>query len=112
MPLYPILKETNKIKKKHLNKKLKIKLPFPRVFRNPNLKKKKNHRIDRISKNPFGQTGDTIKKKITGLIGYPMIHPVKPVIQTDQFESGQFRMDHRISELTGFRSVPLYQKMM
>jgi hypothetical protein len=30
------------------------------------------------------------KKKITGLIGYPLIHPVNPVTQPDQSESGHF----------------------
>src|SRR4051812_18576695 len=43
------------------------------------------------------------------LIRYPIIHPIKPVTQTDQSESGQFRMDHRISVLTGFQSIPLVE---
>ena len=41
---------------------------------------------------------------LAGLIRYLMNHPVKPVIQTDQFESGHSSDGERISGLTGFGS--------
>jgi len=53
-------------------------------------------RIDRIS-----------DERLIGLIGYPMNHPVKPVIQTDESESGQTSDGSPDDRIDRFRSIPL-----
>ena len=45
--------------------------------------------------------------KSAGLIGYPMIHPVKPVTQTDQSESGQISDGSPDIRIDRIRSISL-----